>query len=165
MLSAESATGRYPVEAVAMLAEIAAAIEPHRPGHHVRDILLESPPQGEAQLADLIARSVETTLQHTSASAVFVPTQSGYTARRIARFRPPVWVVAVSSYEATCQNLQFTFGVYPVLEPDHPENWKEYARRWLRDYEIKANLVILTEGPSSKHPEANNRMEIIDLAR
>ncbi len=57
----------------------------------------------------------------------------------------------------------FTSGVYPVCEHEHPEDWNAYVGDWLRTHELKGNLVILTEGPSSRHPEANNRMEIIDL--
>jgi pyruvate kinase len=33
----------------------------------------------------------------------------------------------------------------------------------LSDHEVKGDLVVVTEGPSSKHPEVNNRMEIIEL--
>ncbi|MEK6655264.1 MAG: pyruvate kinase, partial [Thermodesulfobacteriota bacterium] len=65
--------------------------------------------------------------------------------------------------EATCQRLLFSSGVYPVYEPDHPKDWNSYVREWLRAHEVEGNLVILTEGPSSRHPEANNRMEIIEL--
>jgi len=50
-------------------------------------------------------------------------------------------------------------------EPDHPEVWKSYAHRWLRDNGVDGQLVILTEGPSSKHPETNNRMEIISFGK
>ena len=53
--------------------------------------------------------------------------------------------------------------VYPVYEPQSPEDWKEYVRGWLADQGLEGDLVVLTEGPSSKHPEANHRMEIIDL--
>jgi pyruvate kinase len=53
--------------------------------------------------------------------------------------------------------------VYPVHESDHPENWKSYVTKWLSDHEMEGDFVVVTEGPSSKHPEVNNRMEIIDL--
>jgi pyruvate kinase len=106
---------------------------------------------------------VETTLERVSPAAVFVPTRSGYTARSIARFRLPVWIAGVSSLESTCQKLQFSYGVYPVHESDHPENWKSYVTKWLGGHEVKGDLVVVTEGPSSKHPEVNNRMEIIEL--
>ena len=163
MLSGESAMGMFPVDAVAMLAKIAEAIEPHRPGYHVREILKKIDHDGKISLTDLIAFSVETTLEKISPAVVFVPTRSGATPRSIARFRPPVWAVAVSSEEATCQHLQFSYGVYPVYEPDHPEDWNFYVRDWLRAHEVKGNLAILTEGPSRKHPKANNRMEVINL--
>jgi pyruvate kinase len=165
MLSGESAMGKYPVESAAMLAKIAAAIEPYRPAHYIRETLQGVGRGDRTRLTDLIALSVETTLERISPAAVFVPTHSGATARSIARFRPPVWITAVSSQESTCQRLQFSYGVYPVHEPDHPEDWNGFARKWLQDHEVKGNLVVLTEGPSAKHPEANNRMEIIDLGR
>jgi pyruvate kinase len=163
MLSGESAMGKYPVDAVAMLARIAEAVEPHRPAHIAGEMLKDLSRGDKVSLADLIAFSVETALQHISPAAVFVPTRSGYTARSIARFRLPVWIVALSSLEATSQRLQFSYGVYPVHEPDHPEDWRTYIKGWLKDYEMEGDLVVLTEGPSTKHPEANNRMEIIDL--
>jgi len=121
--------------------------------------------QDQVSITDLIALSVETTLEHIAPAAVFVPTHSGETARRITRFRLPVWIVAVSSQEATCQRLQFSYGVCPVHEPDHPDDWNAYVRDWLQAHEVEGNLVVLTEGPSSKRPETNNRVEIIDLTR
>ena len=165
MLSGESAMGKYPVEAVTMLTKIAAAIEPHRPSHDVRETLKATGRGGPVSLTDLIALSVETTLEHISPAAVIVPTRSGASARSISRFRLPVWIVGVSSQETTCQRLQFSYGVYPVHEPDHPEDWRVYARNWLNSYGVSGNLALLTEGPSSKHPDANHRMEIIDLDR
>jgi pyruvate kinase len=165
MLSGESAMGKYPVEAAAMLGKIAAAIEPYRPAGHVRDALREVAPKGPMSLTDLIALSVEATLERIPAAAVIVPTHSGATARSIARFRSPVWITAVSSLEATCQRLQFSYGVFPVFEPAHPDDWNGYAREWMAAHEVQGNLVVLTEGPSAKHPRANNRMEIIDLSR
>lgn len=173
MLSGESALGAFPVEATAMLASIAASIEPLQPGRPVREVLM---PGGagidpvclgevELPLQDLIALSVDTTLQHIHPAVVIVPTRGGATARSISRFRLPVWVAAVSSEEKTCQDLLFSFGVLPVYEEDHPTDWRPWIRKWLASQEVDASLVVLTEGPSRKHPERNNRMEIIDLRR
>jgi pyruvate kinase len=50
-----------------------------------------------------------------------------------------------------------------VHESDHPENWKDYVQRWVGDHGLEGNLVVLIAGPSSKNPEANHRMEIIEL--
>ncbi len=165
MLSGESAMGMYPVEAVEMLARIAASIEPHRRSHQVREALRGLGHEENLNLKDLIALSVETTLERISPAAVFVPTRSGASARSITRFRLPVWIAGISSQETTCQDLQFSYGVYPVHEPEHPEDWKAYVRKFLGSHGLDGNLVVLTEGPSAKHPEGNNRMEIIDLRR
>jgi pyruvate kinase len=165
MLSEESAMGSYPVESVSMLAKIAAAVEPHRPAGHVRETLSDIDQQKKQSFTDVIALSVERTHEHISPAAVFVPTLTGATARSISRFRLPVWIIAVSSQEQTCQRLQFSSGVYPVHEPDHPDDWNGYIRAWLDSHEVEGSIVILTEGPSAKHPEANNRMEILDLSR
>lgn len=165
MLSGESAMGRYPVEATAMLARIAAAVEPHRQGGHLRDVIAGKGGGAVSRIKDLIAVSVQAVIERISPAAVFVPTHSGATARSIARFRLPVWIVAISSQEETCQRLQFTSGVYPVHEPVHPRDWNSYVRNWLHSHGWEGDMVILTEGPSSEHPEANDRVEIIDLAR
>lgn len=165
MLSEESAMGNYPVDAVAMLAKIAAAVEPHRPGHLVRETLRACACKGEVRITDLIALSVETTVERVAPAAVIVPTHGGGTARSITRFRLPVWITAVSSQESTCQQLQFSYGVFPMHEPDHPDNWNDFLREWMRAHKVEGTLVVLTEGPSTKRPEANNRMEIIDLKR
>jgi pyruvate kinase len=165
MLSGESAMGKYPVESVTMLARIASAIEPHRSASRVLESLRQARREDRVSLTELIASSVEAAMERVTPAVVIVPTRSGATARSISRYRLPVWIAGISSLDATCQKLQFTYGVHPVCEPDHPEDWRRYARKWLHDHGVQGDLVILTEGPSSRHPEANNRMELIDLRR
>ena len=165
MLSGESAMGAYPVESASMLAKIAAAVEPHRTPPPIDKILQTRREEDEIKLEDLIATCVQTTLERITPPTVIVPTRSGATARSISRFRLPVWITAVSSQQKTCQDLAFSYGVCPVCEPEHPENWRKWAKDWLKSLSIEGNLVVLTEGPSKKRPDRNNRMEIIDLTR
>jgi pyruvate kinase len=165
MLSGESAMGEYPVDATAMLAKIAAAIEPHRTVNPIKGKLISRREDDDVHVEDLIALSVETTLERITPPTVIVPTRSGATARSITRFRLPVWITAFSRIEKTCQDLMFSYGVFPVCDPDHPDNWKQWARNWLQTMGEVGNLVVLTEGPSAKHPYRNNRMEILDLSR
>jgi pyruvate kinase len=165
MLSAESAMGKYPVDAVTMLAKIAASVEARRSPIKVKELYRGIDLTGRIRPEHLIAIGVEACLEYGSPAAVFVPTHSGATARSIARFRFPVWIVAVSSRESTCRQLQFSAGVYPVHEPEHPEHWKDYVKQWLGENGIGEKLAVLTEGPSTKHPETNHRLEIIDLRR
>ncbi len=163
MLSAESATGQYPVEAVAMLASIAATVEPARRRVRVRELFEGVDLRSRLRPEHLAALSVEACLDYASPVAVFAPTRSGASARRMAMLHPPVWTVAVSPRERTCQDLQFSYGVFPVHEPEEPEAWNEYARQWLRQRNLPRGLVLLTAGPSPAHPERNHRVEIIEL--
>jgi pyruvate kinase len=165
MLSGESAMGNYPVDSVAMLAKISATAERFRHPLTVKEMFAGLDLKGKLNPAHLVAICVESSLEYALPAAVFVPTRSGATARSISRFRLPSWIVAVSSQESTCQGLMFSSGVYPVCEPNHPEDWNEFIREWLKGTGIEGNLVFLTEGPSSKNPEANHRLEIIDLKR
>lgn len=164
MLSGESAMGEYPVDAVKMLAKIAAAVEPHRPRHPLEEVLKTYGRDGDITMVDLISLGVETTLERVTPAALIVPTESGHTARMISRFRLPVWITAVSRHESSCQALEFFYGVYPVHEPEIPDDWKPFARKWVKGHKIEGHIVVLTEGPSKRNPEANNRMELLDLS-
>jgi pyruvate kinase len=165
MLSGESAMGAFPVHATNMLVRIAGAVEKHRPPCPIAKTIRSRRGEDELRLEDLIALCVETTLQRITPPTVIVPTRSGATARSITRFRLPVWITAVSSLQKTCQDLMFSYGVYPVCEADHPEDWRGWTRNWLESQNIEGQFVVLTEGPSEKRPDRNNRMEIIDLGR
>ena len=165
MLSEESAMGKFPVEAVNMLAKIAAATEPSRANACDREVFADYDRNGDVHLVDLISRNVQQLAAHLAPTAVIVPTVTGFTARMVSRFKLPVWIAAVSPEEATCHGLQFSYGVSPIHAPEHPGDWSEFARRWMRDEGLAEGLVVLTEGPSPDHPEANPRLEIFDLSR
>lgn len=165
MLSEESAMGEYPVDAAAMLAKIAAEIEPHRPSHRVREILREIDRKQEISMRDLLTVSIESMVEHVSPAVVMVPSLSGETARSITRLRLPVWIAAVSSEERICQQLVFSYGIYPVHEPDPPEIWNDIASDWVKSHGVEGDFVILSTGPSPMRPEIKNRIEIIDLRK
>jgi pyruvate kinase len=114
MLSAESAVGKFPVEAVSTMATIArrteqAWINGELPGPST---VSESPDLDAAvgQATQLIARSV-------SARAIIAATTSGTTPRRVACHRPKIPILALCSSEETCRRMSLTWGVEPVLIP------------------------------------------------
>ena len=165
MLSGESAMGEYPVHATNMLARIAADIEQHRVYNPIKKQLRSRRKNDNIDKGDLIALSVDTTLKRITPPTVMVPTRSGATARRITRFRLQVWITAISRVEKTCQDLLFSYGVHPVCEQQHPDDWRQWARNWLKAIGESGEVVVMTEGPSESHPYRNNRMEILDLSR
>ena len=170
MLSAESAAGRYPVEAVGMLSRIVTAAEKYREkkggfGEMGGKLAGELTGEELSTPTDLIARSVAGTLRSTRAAVVVVPTVSGATARSVARFRLPVWIAAVSPSASTCRALELSYGVVPLCEPDYPGEWNSYVRRFVEGEGLEGDIALLTEGPSSRNPDANFRMELIELKK
>lgn len=165
MLSAESAVGSHPVEAVATLARIAAATEPFRQIKEPKEMFRDVDLKDRVPAARLIDLAVETVIEYVSRAVVFVPVRSGATARSIARFRLPVWIIAVCSREAACRHLQFSSGVFAVYEPDTPREWSGYIRNCLEAYNLETDLAILTHGRTAEEPEANWTMEIVERKR
>lgn len=158
MLSGESAVGKYPEEAVAMLAKIAQYTETHRPATRLDDLISKAAPSTAAEAIALVA---EYSLEMVPCSAIFVPTKTGNTARMISRYNPKVWIVAVSPDEAICRELIFSYGVQPVHQPEDPENWRDFAKAWLHEQKIAGQVAILVAGPSPHNPDANHRIEFM----
>jgi pyruvate kinase len=161
MLSGESAMGKYPEEAVAMLARIAAYTEANRSGDFLA--LQRARLRPSATALDVMARLVESALEAAPCDAVLAPTHSGATARAVARFRMASWILAPTHIPATAQQLAFTYGVHPLHLPDDPADWKPLAKKLLAQLGLSARHVLLITGPSEKHPEANRRLELLVL--
>jgi len=160
MLSGESAMGKYPEQAVAMLAKIAAYTEAHRPATRFDEanaISRRSP----TTAAEAMAAVVDYTLGTVPCAAVFVPTRTGATARMISRFSPAVWIVALSRDAAVCQALAFSYGVYPVHVDRQPEIWADFIRAWIREHHVPGALAMLAAGPSTHNPAESHRVEFL----
>lgn len=164
MLSAESAMGKYPEEAVAMLAKIAADTEMHRPSStlSVRRELAQLPPAPLAD-ADRITLVMERALDIVPCDLVLVPTRSGASARLVSRLKPAVWMIAPSPDHAACQALTFSYGVHPVENTNEDADWRAFVERWLQANHATAGRVLLMAGPSPRHPQANHRIELMRL--
>ena len=163
MLSGESAVGKFPEEAVTMLAKIAAFTEEHRPPKSFsvqRDFAQH---KGTTRARDRMAALVEHALYTVPCDLVLVPTRGGMVARAISRFKPPVWIIAPSSDCAACQNLAFSYGVYPINLAEEPDDWREWIARWVHENGITAERVMLVAGPSPRNPKANYRIELMRL--
>jgi pyruvate kinase len=163
MLSGESAIGKYPEEAVAMLAKIAAYTESQRPPVRLAELrsrLRHGPPNSAA---DAITSVVETALDIVPCAVAFVPTRTGTTARMISRLNPSQWIVALSRDSAVCQELAFSCGVEPVQLVEDPKNWRDFAQTWLQEHEVPGPIALLVAGPSTRNPEANYRLEFLKV--
>ena len=163
MLSAESAIGRYPEEAVAMLGKIATYTESQRPPVRLAELrsrLQQGPP---TTAADAITSVVEAALDTIPCAAVFVPTRSARTARMISRLNRSLWIVALGRDPRVCQELVFSFGVEPIQMVEDPKSWREFAKKWLQEHQIYGTRALLVAGPSRLNPEANYRLEFLKV--
>ena len=115
MLSAESATGQYPIEAVQMMDRIANSVE-RDPSYQARIHFTQT--RLEPTTADALAGSARQIAHTVSATAMVCYTSSGATARRIARERPPVPLLAMSPSQHTARRMGLLWGVHAVHSRD-----------------------------------------------
>jgi pyruvate kinase len=111
MLSAETALGAYPVEAVNAMDRIIREIEQHGPGRDERRMYTREGVSVEDAIAlgtNAVARMLRTPL-------VVSLTKGGFTARKVAALRPPVPILAVTTEPLTYRQLALVWGVMPVL--------------------------------------------------
>ncbi len=161
MLSAESAVGHFPAEAVEMLARIASYTESHRPPTSLRDIHAlcgQDPVDSRAEgISLIVGRALETL----PACAVFVPTRSGATVRMLSRFKPSVWIVAACTEQEMLRRLLFSYGVHPIQVEQEPGDWSVYASAWLKRSFPSASSGILISGPSPRDTHIDFRIEFL----
>lgn len=163
MLSGESAVGKYPVEAVRTMNNIARAMESIIP---YRENLEHSIQSSKRTIQDSIGMSIaETALNLDDVEAVVAFTQSGTTARRISKYRPIVPVIAVTFSKSVQRKLQANWGVIPVYSDIMNEmtNDDELASTIAKGYGIQpGKKVIITAGyPSGTG--STNFMKIIEV--
>ena len=164
MLSDETASGEYPVEAAHMLDRIARATEPHV--HTTLDMETAATAAGAA-IACAIGRACGWIANDVKAAAILAYTQSGFTARCVARFRPACVVVALSPDERICRQLNLIWGVKPVRVDalDSSDALFVTARRWsLRSKVASLNdCIVVTAGTPLWRPGSTNLIKVIEL--
>jgi pyruvate kinase len=149
MLSAESATGQFPCEAVQMMDRIARSAESD-PVYPARVHFTET--KLEPTTADALAASARQIVNTVSARAMVCYTSSGSTARRIARERPAVPVLAMTASHHTARRLGMLWGVHAVTTRD-VESFEEMvakAKRMALRHQIAAGgdrLVLMAGVP------------------
>jgi pyruvate kinase len=164
MLSGETAIGDYPDEAVAVMARIAQVTEGGGDDIGVADLLRVQKAHGEITKDDLISYDIYRSAQSLKPAVVFVPSASGGTARRITRFRLKEWIVAPSLDKQTCQQLQFSYGIYPHYISRNPLSWPHFAQEWLRDHGVSCSMAMVVEGGGTLKAGDTTRIDIIDLS-
>ena len=161
MLSAESAVGKFPIEAIGMMDRIAIEAEAD-PTYDVLVHATSTPPQETA--ADAIAAATHAVADTLKLSAIICFTATGSTALRVARERPGLPVIGLTPVVATARRLAVVWGMHCVLTSD-PENLADMVKKACRiafeeGFVRAGSGVIITAGVPLGSPGTTNMVRI-----
>jgi pyruvate kinase len=114
MLSAETAAGQFPFEAVNMMDRIIARVEQDESW---REAIAQSRPEPEPSSADAIAQAARVVAHTIGSRAIAAFTSSGSTARRVARERPDCPILGLTPEAAVARQLTLVWGVHALITP------------------------------------------------
>jgi pyruvate kinase len=161
MLSAESAAGQYPVEAVSMMNAIAVTVEKDPNYPSIINAQRTAPEATGADAISLAARQIAETLK---LSAIVTYTASGTTGLRAARERPSVPIIALSPVVETARRLSLVWGLHCVVTPDASDldDMVDRACRitFAEGFGRAGDRVIVTAGVPLRTPGATNMLRI-----
>jgi pyruvate kinase len=164
MLSAESAAGQYPIEAVTMMDRIAQSVE-RDPSYQGRIHFTQT--RLEPTTADAIAGSARQIASTISATSMLCYTSSGSTARRIARERPPIPLLAMSASLHTARRMGLLWGVHAVHTRDVSsfEEMVEKAKRMALRHKLSkgGDRVIVMAGIPFGTAGSTNVLHVVRL--
>jgi pyruvate kinase len=160
MLSAETSTGRHPIEAVRFMERIALETE-----HSIRARGFQDPTRGVTlNIAEIVAESAYRAARDSAAAAIVVFTSSGSSARLISRYRPPVPVYAITPHDTVARQLAVNYGVTPILAPEVNSTDRMLAQMdgllLSRGYVQRGQAVVFVAGQPIGRPGTTNLMKI-----
>lgn len=161
MLSAETASGQFPVEAVEMMDRIIKKVEHDPLYRHILDADHYDP---EATAADAITAAARQVAQTINAAAIVTFTTTGSTALRAARERPSVPILCLTPRLATARRMALVWGTHPVVTPE-VRNFQEVVDQAVdtvrrEEFATNGDKIVLTAGAPLGTPGATNVLRI-----
>ena len=160
MLSGETAAGDYPVESVQTMTDIALRTE---------DALVDQDAfalkrYSKTDMTEAIGQSVGHTARNLGIKTIVAATESGHTARMIAKYRPKSHIIAITFDERKARGLALTWGVYPTVteKPDTTDDMFSLATEISKGegYAKEGDLIIITAGVPVGERGTTNLMKI-----
>lgn len=147
MLSGETAAGKYPIESVKTMYNIAIKSEE---ALDYGAILISKSKVSELTTTNAIGKATCTTAMDLGAAAIITATSSGYTSKAISKFRPKAPIIAATTTEYVMRRLSLVWGVFPVLSPysDSTDDVIELSIQSAVEsgYVNEGDLVVITAG-------------------
>ena len=161
MLSAESASGDYPIEAVTIMDRILKSVEGDPLYRRLMDASRREP---EATTADAISAAARQCAHTLSAAAIVTYTNTGSTTLRAARERPDVRILCLTPNLDTARRMTLTWGVHPVQTED-AHNFADMVQRAVRvarqqQIAQEGERLVVTAGVPFGTPGATNILRI-----
>lgn len=158
MLSAETASGAYPLEAVQMMVKVVREIEHHqwRDGQYGSQVFSDRRRAGYTN-REAVAHAALELVRDLKLQAIIVPTHSGTTAHVLAAHRTTAPMVGVCGREEICRRLSLHWGVIPVhlVMPEH-QDWRDICRRIEAQCELaKPGHTVLVVAGFNDDPALN----------
>lgn len=159
MLSGETASGKYPVEAVQVMTRISKEIELEK----MKEVKADIKDNLKKNISEAIGESAISLMKMTKAKAIVCTTVTGFTARNIARFKPGGMNIALTPFDYVQRQLALSWGVVPVLikNLENSESLFEEAKK------IIAEKNIMKKGESfvlvSSHPFGYSDSNLIKM--
>ncbi len=147
MLSGETASGKYPVEAVKKMVDIAMATEA---ALNYDNILQERTRVKDASITNAIGYATCTSAQGLKATAILTPTATGHTAQVVSKFRPRAPILAFAATENVARHLSLVWGVTPIITKS-ADTGKEVFLNAIsnaveKGYIAEGDLIVITAG-------------------
>jgi pyruvate kinase len=164
MLSAESASGEYPVESVQMQARIAATMEKEL---NFEQLAKEAYDSSEKNNNDAIANSIANTAKLINAKLIVSFTETGASSRRISKARPCCPILSISNKEKTALQNGLYWGIYstyiPTRMPDFIEDMEVLAIVHAKELGLQPGDQVIIAGGTPTGAGKTNFMRIIQL--
>ncbi|MDT2067838.1 pyruvate kinase [Enterococcus faecalis] len=160
MLSAETAAGDYPLEAVQTMARIAVRTEETLVNQDSFALKLYS----KTDMTEAIGQSVGHTARNLGIQTIVAATESGHTARMISKYRPKAHIVAITFSEQKARSLSLSWGVYATVadKPSSTDEMFNLASKVSQEegYASEGDLIIITAGVPVGEKGTTNLMKI-----
>ncbi len=166
MLSGETAFGEYPLKSVETMARIAEYTEA---SSYYKHAIAAKNPQPSLSITDTVAFATTDAAHNLKAQAIITATQTGYSARKISKYKPQMPAYAVTNNKNVMNELTVSYGIFPVyigLPPNLDTLIEESVNSCVNKGYIKnGDLIVITAGILTGIPGGTNIMKIHVVAK
>ncbi|MBC8589688.1 pyruvate kinase [Wansuia hejianensis] len=166
MLSGETAAGKYPVESVRTMYNIAIKTEESL---DYAELLKAKSNSSRLTTTNAIGRATCYTAQDLEATAIITATSSGHTSKAISKFRPKAPIIAVTTTQEVMRKLALDWGVYPVLAPESKSTDEVISNSVEATidsgYAKEGDLVVITAGVPAGMSGTTNLIKVHTIGK